>query len=264
MNKTLHLLWVLLFFVSCKSENERRIVGKWQAAQLMECDNLVPIRTELVDIEFMSNGNYIFHSTLNIKEEGNYHIKKNFLFTQDKLRDKAAEKAVLIKSIDDDSLVLQMSYKGKDQWLTLIREGVSDKGREKEEADSKAKALAIAAGTATVDAASMPPSTPSDSAQNKEAAKKAEEEKKKQAEADKAAEAKKAEAAADKKREEEADRKREAAQKEEKNASSSEAYKKREAKRKAEERAAKEEADKKAEKFRKDYAKREAEKKKKK
>ncbi len=264
MNKTLHLLLgISLVFVSCKSENERRIVGKWQAAQLMECDNLVPIQTDLVDIEFASNGGYVFHSTLNIKEEGTYRIKKNYLFTQDKLRDKAAEKAVLIKSIDDDSLVLQMSYKGKDQWLTLIKEGVSEKGRQKEEEDAKAKALAIAAGSATIAAASMP-SNPLDSSKNLEAAKKAEEEKKKQAEADKAAEAKKAEAAADKKREEEADRKREAARKEEKGLSSSEAYKKREAKRKAEEKKAKEEAEKKAEKFRKEYAKREAEKKKKK
>lgn len=265
MNKTLPLICVLLFFAACKSENERRIVGKWQAAQLMECDNLVPIQTDLVDIEFMSNGKYIFHSTLNVKEEGNYRIKKNFLFTQDKLREKAVEKAVLIKSIDDDSLVLQMSYKGKDQWLTLIREGVSEKAREKEDEDAKAQALAVAAGTATLAAASMPAT---DSLQNAEATKMTEEEKKKQAEADKEAERKKAEAAADKKREEEADRKREAAKKKEKDSdkglSAAEAYKKREAKRKAEERKAKEEAEKKAEKFRKEYAKREAEKKKKK
>lgn len=265
MNKSLQLLCVLLFFISCKSENERRIVGKWQAAQLMECDNLVPIQTELVDIEFLSNGKYIFHSTLNVKEEGNYRIKKNFLFTQDKLREKAVEKAVLIKSIDTDTLVLQMSYKGKDQWLTLIREGVSEKAREKEEADAKAKALAAAAGTAAVAEASLP-NNALDTSQKDDAAKKAEEEKKKQAEADKAAESKKAEAAADKKREEEADRKREAAKKKEKDSdkglSASEAYKKREAKRKAEERKAKEEAENKAAKFRKEYAKREAEKKK--
>ncbi|MBL7814654.1 MAG: hypothetical protein JNL70_06580 [Saprospiraceae bacterium] len=246
MNKSLHILWVLLLATSCKTENERQIVGKWQAAQLMECDNVVPIQTDLVDIEFFSNGKYVFHSTLNVKEEGTYRIRKNYLFTQDKLRDKAPEKAVLIQSINDDSLVLQMSYKGKDQWLTLVREGVFEKNKQKEEEDAQAKALAITAGSvATIAAATT---TNSDSAQKAEEVKKAEEEKKK------------AEAAAEKKREEEADRKREAEKKKE---SSSSTYKEREAKRKAEERKAKEEAEKKAEKFRREYAKREAERKKK-
>lgn len=263
MKKTLKLFGVLLFLASCKSETEQRIVGKWQAVQLTECDNLVPIQTELVDIEFSSEGKYVFHSTLNVREEGNYRIKKNYLFTQDKLRDNAPEKAVLIKSLDADSMVLQMSYKGKDQYLTLAKEGASDK---KQDNQQDSKAVALAAGGAAVAAAALP-NNPLDSIQKAEAAKKAEEEKKKQAEANKEAERKKAEAEADKKREAEADRKREEAKKkskEESSSSSSEAYKKREAKRKAEERQAKEEAEKRAEKFRKEYAKREAEKKKKK
>jgi membrane protein involved in colicin uptake len=259
MKKTLKLFSVLLFLASCKSETEQHIVGKWQAVQLTECDNLVPIQTELVDIEFSSDGKYVFHSTLNVREEGNYRIKKNYLFTQDKLRDNAPEKAVLIKSLDMDSMVLQMSYKGKDQYLTLAKEGVSDKKQD-------SKAVALATGAATVAAAALP-SNPLDSIQKAEAAKKAEEEKKKQAEADKEAERKKAEAVADKKREAEADKKREEAKKkskEESSSSAAEAYKKREAKRKAEERKEKEDAEKRAEKFRKEYAKREAEKKKKK
>ena len=256
MKKTLHLLLVLFFFIACKSENERRIVGKWQALQLLECDNVVPIQIELVDIEFMSNGKYIFHSTLNTKEEGSYRIRKNFLFTQDKMREKAPEKAVLIKSIEDDTLVLQMSFKGKDQWLTLVREGIQDKPRDKKEAqiptDASGVPTAVAASTnLTIN--------PSDSIQKAE-------EQRKQDEADKETQRKKDEVAADKKREDEADRKREAARKDSKKAessfSASEAYKKREAKRIADERKAKEEADKKAAKFRKEYAIREADRKK--
>lgn len=258
MKKTLKFLGILLFLASCKTETEQRVVGKWQAVQLVECDNLVPIQTELVDIEFSSDGKYVFHSTLNVKEEGTYRIKKNYLFTQDKLRDNAPEKAVLIKSINEDSMVLQMSYKGQDQFLTLAKEGVSEKTHEKEQDDSKTTALATTAGTATAAAVAALPNNSSDSIQKAEAAKKAE--------ADKEAERKKAEAEADKKREAEADRKREEAKKKskEESSSSAEAYKKREAKRKAEERKAKEEAEKRAEKFRKEYAKREAEKKKKK
>ncbi len=251
MRKAIFLGTALLLLVGCKSENERRIVGKWQALQLMECDNVVPIQTELVDIEFKSNGKYIFHSTLNIKEEGEYRIHKNFLFTQDKMREKAREKAVLIQSIEDDTLVLQMSYKGKDQWLTLVREGAADKAKE-----DKEDAQAVANTTSTPPTAVTLISNPLDSIQKAE-------EIKKQETADKAAESKKEEAAADKKREAEADRKREAAKKEDSKLSSSEAYKKREAKRIAEERKAKEEAEKKAAKYRKEYAQREAERKKK-
>ena len=133
MKSTIKFLGLFLFLASCKTETEQQVVGKWQATQLMECDNMVPIRTELVDIEFMSNGNYVFHSTLNVKEEGTYRLRKNYLFTQDKLRDKAPEKAVLIKSIDQDSMVLQMSYKGKDQYLFLVKDGVTERNKAKED-----------------------------------------------------------------------------------------------------------------------------------
>ncbi len=251
MKKTLHLLLVLLFFIACKSENERRIVGKWQALQLLECDNVVPIQIELVDIEFMPNGKYIFHSTLNVKEEGDYRIRKNFLFTQDKTRDKAPEKAVLIKSIEDDTLVLQMSFKGKDQWLTLVKETTV-----KQEVKNAVETTNASTSVATTNNMIINPL---------DSIKKAEE-LKKQVEADKEAQRKKDEAAADKKREEEADRKREAAKKSSKkpesSLSASEAYKKREAKRKAEERQAQAEVEKKAAKFRKEYAIREADRKK--
>ncbi len=251
MRKTLFLGAALLLFAGCKSENECRIVGKWQALQLMECDNVVPIQTELVDIEFMSNGKYIFNSTLNIKEEGNYHIRKNFLFTQDKMREKAPEKAVLIQSIEDDTLVLQMSYKGKDQWLTLVKEGATEKVKD----NINAQAVADVTGTPTAVASTNLVINPLDSIQKAE-------EKKIQEAADKEAERKKEEAAADKKREAEADRKREAAKKESSSSSPAEAYKKREAKRIVEERKAKEQAEKKAAIFRKEYAQREAERKK--
>lgn len=249
---TIFLGTALFLLVGCKSENERRIVGKWQALQLTECDNVVPIQTELVDIEFMSNGKYIFHSTLNVKEEGVYKIRKNFLFTQDKMREKAPEKVVLIQTIEDDTLVLQMSYKGKDQWLTLVKESASEKA--KVNIEDQAVANVTSTPTTVVSAATLV-NNPLDSIQKAE-------EKKKQEVADKEAERKKEEAAADKKREAEADRKREAAQKESSSSSPAEAYKKREAKRIAEERKAKEEAEKKAAKFRKEYAIREAERKK--
>ena len=98
-------LFVLLLSVSaCKTDKEKTIVGKWNADNLVECDDVVPIVANLVNIEFKSDGRYIFNSTLNIHEEGSYKIKKNHLFLQDKIRDKAVGKVVLITKLTADSM----------------------------------------------------------------------------------------------------------------------------------------------------------------
>ena len=117
--------FVLLLSVSaCKTDKEKAIIGKWNADNLVECDDVVPIVANLVNIEFKSDGRYIFNSTLNIHEEGTYKIKKNHLFLQDKIRDKAVEKIVLITKLTSDSLVLEMNFKGKEQWLTFVKEKI--------------------------------------------------------------------------------------------------------------------------------------------
>jgi hypothetical protein len=132
MKKVYFLLFVLGALVSCQSENERQIVGKWEAAELRECDDVVPIQTALVNMEFKKNGEYVFNSTLNVHEEGKFRLKKNFLYTTNRLRDNPAEKVVLIQSFSTDTLILQMNFKGKDQWLTLIREGTADRAAKAE------------------------------------------------------------------------------------------------------------------------------------
>ena len=119
-------LFVLLLSVSaCKSDKEKAIIGKWNADNLVECDDVVPIVANLVNIEFNSDGRYFFNSTLNIHEEGSYKIKKKHLFLQDKIRDKAVEKIVLITKLTSDSMVLEMNFKGKEQWLTFVKENNS-------------------------------------------------------------------------------------------------------------------------------------------
>ncbi len=119
------LFIVFLSVSACKSDKEKAIVGKWNADNLVECDDVVPIVANLVNIEFKSDDQYIFNSTLNIHEEGTYKIKKNYLFLQDKIRDKAVEKIVLITKLTSDSLVLEMNFKGKEQWLTFVKENSS-------------------------------------------------------------------------------------------------------------------------------------------
>lgn len=132
MKNALFLLIVLGSFAACQSDSERQIVGKWEAAQLRECDDVVPIQTALVNMEFKKDGEYVFNSTLNVHEEGKFRLKKNFLYTTNRLRDNAPEKVVLIQSFSADTIVLQMNFKGKDQWLTLVREGTADRAAKAE------------------------------------------------------------------------------------------------------------------------------------
>ena len=144
--KLTKLAAVLLLVSACKSDVEKKIEGKWEAAQLVECDDVVPIQTTLVNIEFLSNGKYIFNSTLNTREEGKYRMKYNYLYTVDKLKEKPVEKVVLVKYLTSDSLVLEMNYKGKEQFLTFTRVGyVAPKADKKDVVAAVATATAVAA-----------------------------------------------------------------------------------------------------------------------
>ena len=144
--KLTKLATILLLVSACKSDVEEKIVGKWEAAQLVECDDVVPIQTTLVNIEFLSNGKYIFNSTLNTREEGKYRMKYNYLYTVDKLKEKPVEKVVLVKYLTADSLVLEMNYKGKEQFLTFTRVGyVAPKADKKDVVAAVATATAVAA-----------------------------------------------------------------------------------------------------------------------
>lgn len=127
MRPSIFITLSFFFLMSCKNEKERAIVGKWNAAKLVECDDEVPLNNTSVNLEFASNGKYIFNSTLNVHEEGDFYIQKNHLYTQDKLRDKASQKIVKIQQLSKDTLILEMNYKGKEQWLTLVRETSNNK-----------------------------------------------------------------------------------------------------------------------------------------
>ncbi len=132
MKKIITVLIIVWIGTSCQSEKERQLVGKWEAAQLRECEDVIPIQTALVNMEFKKNGEYVFNSTLNVHEEGKFKLRKNFLYTTNRLKETNQEKVVLIQSFSADTLVLQMNFKGKDQWLTLIREGTADRAAKAE------------------------------------------------------------------------------------------------------------------------------------
>ena len=252
MKSRAKFLFLLLVLTACRNQAERQIIGKWQAAQLQECDDLVPIQTELVNFEFTKNGKYTFNSTLNVHEDGVFRIKKNYLFTKNETNHAAAEKVVLIQSLTNDSLVLAMNYKGKDQLLTLIREGSAEKLRQKAEENAQKQAVAIASGTAVGVATVAINTSPKavDSLKKIAAAKAADSLK------TKAADLKKAAAEMEKTKEKEADKK---SDKFKKDLTPSEAYKKREAARQKEEKERKEADKKRAEAYKKREAQREKE-----
>ena len=96
--------------------------GKWYAAKLLECDDIIPIQNNLINLEFRDNNTYIFNSTLNTHEEGSFTVDRNYLILQDKIKANAKNRTLLIKKIDSDSLVIQMNNKGLDQFLTMVRD----------------------------------------------------------------------------------------------------------------------------------------------
>lgn len=96
--------------------------GKWYAAKLLECDEVIPIQNNLINLEFRSNHSYVFNSTLNTHEEGVFMLNKNYLTLQDKIKAGSIGRTLLIEKLDADSLVIHMNNKGLDQYLTLMRD----------------------------------------------------------------------------------------------------------------------------------------------
>ena len=129
--KYIKYLLFTLSITSCKSEKERKVIGRWYASQLIECGDLVPIQMDKVNFELKPDGRYIFNSALNIHEEGKYRIKGDYLYTKDLIKENAVEKIVKITSLNSDSLVLEMNNKGKDQTLTLLKSQNTNKAPNK-------------------------------------------------------------------------------------------------------------------------------------
>lgn len=117
--------------LGCKNEMQEKIVGKWYAAQLIECDEIIPIDRENVNLELSENGKYIFNSTLNIHEEGDFNLKDSLLYTKDLLKNDATIKVVKIIKLNHDTLELAMNYKGKEQVLSLLRDEPMANGQTK-------------------------------------------------------------------------------------------------------------------------------------
>jgi hypothetical protein len=106
----------------CQPYSSADLAGRWQATHLMEEGDSIAIDLSEVHFTFDEEGGYTFVSTLAYSEAGAYRLDGPYLFTTDTLHAPVEEKAVEIKQLANDSLILLMNDKGRDRVLTLRKE----------------------------------------------------------------------------------------------------------------------------------------------
>ncbi len=117
------LLILSVFMCADCSENEpMAITGKWEATALEEEGEPIDVQLDKIRFTFYPDANYDYHSTLNYREAGRYHLKSKYLYTIDTLNDASVEKVVEITQMLQDTMVIKMEQNGKERLLTLARE----------------------------------------------------------------------------------------------------------------------------------------------
>jgi hypothetical protein len=111
--KRLSFIFSVTLLVACGNVQEQKLVGKWQAATILEDGMPMPISPADVGFEFFGNGFYNYRSTLNYKEAGNFSVEGSLLYTLDTLNKASTEKSVQIMELTKDSLFLKMNNEGK-------------------------------------------------------------------------------------------------------------------------------------------------------
>jgi len=117
----LGVIVAILLLVACSNGQEKKLVGQWQAASLLEDGMPIPVPPAEVGFEFFNNGYYHYRSTLNYREAGTFSVKGNLLFTLDTVNEASTEKSVQILDLTADSLFLKMNAEGKMQVVKLFR-----------------------------------------------------------------------------------------------------------------------------------------------
>lgn len=107
--------------VACSNVQEKMLLGRWQAASVMEDGMPLPIPPSEVGFEFFPNGKYRFRSTLLYKEAGSFTVNGSLLFTMDTINEASTEKSVQIMQVTPDSLFLKMNAEGREQIIRLFK-----------------------------------------------------------------------------------------------------------------------------------------------
>lgn len=119
MNRKLRpCIFLLLLLTACSPVDKSLIKGEWRGIAVTEEGAPVNVDPGLIRMSFEDKG-YAYHSTLNYREAGSYHIDSQYLYTTDTLNQASTEKAVEIVKLTADSLVLKMNESGRERILML-------------------------------------------------------------------------------------------------------------------------------------------------
>ncbi len=115
------LICLSITLFGCANIQEKKLVGKWEAASLIEDGMPMQVSPSEIGFEFFNKGFYRFRSTLNYQEAGSYSVNGSLLYTLDTINEASTEKSVQILQVTDDSLFLKMNAEGKEQLVKLFR-----------------------------------------------------------------------------------------------------------------------------------------------
>lgn len=123
MKQLLPLLLLTCCF-ACSPYAPEDLNGDWTGLSLTEEGDSVPIDPAQLRFRFdPSVKTYTFNSTLNYKEEGDFRLEQDRLYTTDRLNEGSLEKVVKITKLENDTLRFKMNSAGKEQIMTLRRNG---------------------------------------------------------------------------------------------------------------------------------------------
>lgn len=115
---TLGLGAVVLGLSACGPNIPPELPGRWQGVALTEAGDSVAVDPAEVEFTFTDGGRYFFQSTLNYREAGHFRMQDSLLITLDTTR-QAREKAVQIRRLTLDTLIIRMLENERERLLTL-------------------------------------------------------------------------------------------------------------------------------------------------
>ena len=111
----------LILTAACKQGiPKEELYGTWEAVALTEEGKSLSINLQEIKLSFEAQ-TYLFESTLQYKEAGNYRLQSNLLLTQDTLKENVLEKGIEISRLSKDSLFLRMNEQGRERLLTMVK-----------------------------------------------------------------------------------------------------------------------------------------------
>ncbi|WP_020567450.1 hypothetical protein [Neolewinella persica] len=124
MTKLQHttLLVLVLLLCHCGEREDVRLLGKWQATQVLQRGDSLLLDPAEVGFSFLPNNRYAYRSTLRYQEAGTWRYDNGFLFAQDTTRAAATERIVAVEKLTSDSLVLRMRADTTEQVMILLKQ----------------------------------------------------------------------------------------------------------------------------------------------